>query len=79
MDELQSDTLQDPVTGLFVPSASDDYFEILDLPSRIAKGTFIAVNSLPTWCNIDFVNVLSLWASNQVLSAIVLVDKGRLY
>ena len=48
MDELQGDALQDPVTGLFVPSASDDHFQILDLPSRIAKGTFVAVNSLPT-------------------------------
>ena len=48
MDEQLGDPLQNPVSGLFVPPASDDHFEILDLPSRIAKGTFIAVNSLPT-------------------------------
>lgn len=48
MDELQGDALQNPVSGLFVPSAGDDHFEILDLPSRIAKGMFTVGNSLPT-------------------------------
>ena len=48
MDEQLGDPLQNPVSGLFVPSAGDDHFEILDLPSHIGKGMFTVVNSLPT-------------------------------